>query len=59
MQLDEFAVLLNSHTGVFRQYQKKYCILHIAFISSLAGAKKCLEFHFFSLSNFLLKQNFF
>ena len=39
--------LLNSHTVIFRQYKKKYCILHIVFISSAANSKKC------SVQNFL------
>ena len=41
--------LLNSHTIVFRQYQKKYCIIHIAFISSIASSNKYSEFNFILL----------
>ena len=50
--------LLNLHTAVFRQYQKEYCILHIAFISVVASSNKCSEFDFISLFIFLSKQNF-
>ena len=47
--------LLSSHIAVFKQYQKKYCILHIAFISSVASSNKCSEFNFISLFHFSLK----
>ena len=42
--------LLTSDTVVFRQHQKKYCILRIAFISSVASSKKCSEFNLTSIS---------
>ena len=46
--------LLNLHTVVFRQYQKKlYC--HTAFISRIVSLSKCLEFNFNSLFIFLSK----
>ena len=51
--------LLNSHTVVVKQHQKKYYILHIAFISSVAsshGSDKYSEFNFISLFTFLSKQ---
>ena len=38
--------------------RKKYCILHIAFISSVESSKNCSEFYFSLLFNFLSKQNF-
>ena len=47
--------LLNSHTVAFRLYQKKYCILHLAFISSVASPNKCSEFHFIFVFTFLPK----
>ena len=48
--------LLNSHTDVFRQYQKKYCILHFAFIASVASSNKCSEFNLISLFILLSKR---
>ena len=48
--------LLNSYAIVFRQYQKKYFIFQIEFISSVAYSNKCLEFYFISLFIFLSKQ---
>ena len=47
--------LLNSHIVVFRQYQKRHFILHIAFISRVASSNKCSELNFISLFNFFLK----
>ena len=46
-------VLLNLHTTVFRKYPKKYCIIHIAFISGVSSSNKCSEFH--SLFTFFFK----
>ena len=46
---------LNLHTSAFKYYQKKCCILHIAFTSSVASSNKCSEFHFISLFIFLSK----
>ena len=45
--------LLNLHSIIFRQYQKKYCILHIAFISSVASSSKCSKFNFILVFIFL------
>ena len=37
---------------------EKYCILHIAFISSIASSSKCSEFNFILLFNFPSKPSF-
>ena len=45
-------MLLNLYAVVFRQYQKKYYILHIAFIHFKCGKFKQMFFHlafYFSL----------
>ena len=47
--------LLNSHTVLFRQYLKKYCLLHIVFISIVASSNKCSEFDLISPFIFLSK----
>ena len=36
-------------------YQKKYCILHVPFLSSVTSSSKCSDFNFILLFIFLLK----
>ena len=48
--------LLNSHTVVFRQYQKKYFILHNLFMSSVAYSNKFQSLISFRFSIFFQKK---
>ena len=51
-EIIEFA--FRQYTVAFKQYQKKLCILHIVFISSVASSNKSSEFNLILVFIFLL-----